>query len=45
VNSIQALDFPAVMGLTVLVSMAYVLVDLAVDLAYMLLAPRIKEVG
>ena len=45
VNSIQSLDFPAVMGFTVVVSMAYVLVNLAVDLAYMLLDPRIKEVG
>jgi peptide/nickel transport system permease protein len=45
VNSIQALDFPAVMGFTVVVSMAYVLVNLAVDVAYMLLDPRIKEVG
>ncbi|MFC3060830.1 ABC transporter permease [Paenirhodobacter populi] len=45
VNSIQALDFPAVMGFTVIVSMAYVLVNLAVDLAYIALDPRIKEVG
>ena len=45
VKSIQSLDFPAVMGFTVVVSMAYVLVNLAVDLAYMLLDPRIKEVG
>lgn len=45
VNSIQALDFPAVMGFTVVVSMAYVLVNLTVDLAYMMLDPRIKEVG
>lgn len=45
VNSIQGLDFPAVMGFTVVVSMAYVLVNLAVDVAYILLDPRIKEVG
>jgi peptide/nickel transport system permease protein len=45
VNSIGSLDFPAVMGFTVVVSMAYVLVNLAVDLAYILLDPRIKEVG
>ena len=45
VNSIGALDFPAVMGFTVVVSMAYVLVNLAVDLAYIFLDPRIKEVG
>ncbi len=45
VNSIGSLDFPAVMGFTVVVSMAYVLVNLAVDLAYILLDPRIKKVG
>ena len=45
VNSIGSLDFPAVMGFTVVVSMAYVLVNLAVDLAYIFLDPRIKEVG
>jgi peptide/nickel transport system permease protein len=38
VNSIQALDFPAVMGFTVVVSMAYALVNLAVDVACMLVA-------
>lgn len=45
VQSIGALDFPAVMGFTVIVSMAYVFVNLAVDLTYILLDPRIKEVG
>ena len=35
----------AVVGFTVVVSMAYVLVNLTVDLAYMMLDPRIKEVG
>lgn len=45
VNSIGALDFPAVMGFTVVVSMAYVIVNLAVDLTYIFLDPRIKEVG
>lgn len=45
VNSIQALDFPAVMGFAVLVSFAYVLVNLAVDLVYMFIDPRIREIG
>lgn len=41
VNSIQSLDFPAVMGFTIVVSFAYVLVNLAVDLLYMFIEPRI----
>ncbi len=45
VASINALDFPAVMGFTIVVSFAYVLVNLAVDLAYLALDPRITEVG
>jgi peptide/nickel transport system permease protein len=45
VNSIQALDFPAVMGFAVLVSFAYVLVNLGVDLVYMFIDPRIREIG
>ncbi|NLY33965.1 MAG: ABC transporter permease [Alcaligenaceae bacterium] len=45
VNSIQALDFPAVMGFAVLVSFVYVLLNLLVDLLYLLIDPRIKEVG
>lgn len=43
VASIQALDFPAVMGFTLVVSIAYVVVNLAVDLIYMLVDPRIRE--
>jgi peptide/nickel transport system permease protein len=45
VNSIQALDFPAVMGFAVVVSFAYVLLNLVVDLLYMVIDPRIKEAG
>jgi peptide/nickel transport system permease protein len=45
VNSIQALDFPAVMGFAVLVSFAYVLVNLAIDLLYLVIDPRIREVS
>ena len=42
VNAIFALDFPVIMGFTVLVSTAYVVVNLLVDLLYMLLDPRIR---
>jgi peptide/nickel transport system permease protein len=45
VNSIQALDFPAVMGFAVVVSFAYVILNLIVDLLYMVIDPRIKEAG
>jgi len=45
VASIQALDFPAVMGFAVVVSLAYVLVNLMVDLIYLWLDPRIARGG
>jgi len=45
VNSIQALDFPAVMGFAVVVSFAYVILNLVVDLLYLVIDPRIKEAG
>lgn len=45
VDSIQALDFPAVMGFAVVVSFAYVLVNLLVDLVYRWLDPRITGVS
>ncbi len=45
VDSIQALDFPAVMGFAVLVSFVYVLLNLCIDLLYLIIDPRIKEVG
>jgi peptide/nickel transport system permease protein len=44
-SAIFALDFPVIMGFTVLVSVVYVITNLAVDLIYMLLDPRIREVG
>ncbi|MGK3125967.1 ABC transporter permease [Candidatus Pantoea formicae] len=40
VSSIQALDFPAVMGFAIVVSFAYVLVNLFVDLLYLWIDPR-----
>jgi peptide/nickel transport system permease protein len=45
VQSINALDFPAIMGFTVVASTAYVLLNLLVDLTYMLLDPQIRGVG
>jgi peptide/nickel transport system permease protein len=45
VNSIQALDFPAVMGFAVVVSFAYVILNLVVDLLYLVIDPRITEAG
>lgn len=45
VQSISALDFPAIMGFTVVASTAYVLLNLVVDLTYMFLDPQIRGVG
>ena len=45
VSSIQTLDFPAIMGFTIVASIGYVLINLAVDLTYMILDPQIREVG
>ncbi len=45
IESIQALDFPAVMGFAVLVSFVYVLLNMLVDLLYSVLDPRIKDAG
>lgn len=42
VLSITSVDFPAVMGVTVVASFAFVLVNLAVDLAYRFTDPRIR---
>lgn len=44
-TSIQALDFPAVMGFAVVVSFAYVLVNPVVDLLYLWVDPRIGRGG
>lgn len=45
VDSIQALDFPAVMGFAVVVSFAYVMVNLIVDLLYLWIDPRMGGEG
>lgn len=43
VDSIAYLDFPAIMGFTIVISVGYVVINLLVDLAYMLLNPQIRE--
>ncbi len=43
VNAISNLDFAAIMGVTLLISFTYVIVNLAVDIAYLLLDPRIAD--
>lgn len=45
VDSIQALDFPAVMGFAVVVSFVYVILNLIVDLVYRWIDPRITGVN
>jgi peptide/nickel transport system permease protein len=42
VSAIQNLDYAAIMGVTLLISVAYVLVNLAVDILYVFLDPRIS---
>lgn len=44
VDSVAFLDFPAIMGFTLLVALGYVLVNLTVDLLYRVLDPQIREV-
>jgi ABC-type dipeptide/oligopeptide/nickel transport system permease component len=45
VDSIFNLDFPVVMAFALMASVAYVFVNLAVDLTYLALDPQIREVG
>ena len=42
-RSAAALDFPAIMGITLVVSLSYLLVNLLVDLSYALLDPRVRR--
>ena len=44
VDSAAFLDFPAIMGFTLVVAMGYVAINMAVDLLYQTLDPRIREV-
>lgn len=41
-QSVERMDFPAIMGVTLGVSVVYVVVNLAVDLVYMLVDPRVR---
>jgi len=43
INAIAGRDYPAVMGFIVIVSSVFILVNLAVDIAYALLDPRIRH--
>ena len=43
VDSIAYLDFPAIMGFTLIISVGYVFINLIVDLAYYLLNPQMRE--
>lgn len=43
VDSIAYLDFPAIMGFTLIISIGYVLINLLVDLIYYILDPQIKQ--
>ena len=42
-RSAAALDFPAIMGITLVVSVSYLLVNLLVDLSYAVLDPRVRR--
>lgn len=44
-GAIFALDFPVIMGFTVIASLVYVLINTGVDLLYRVLNPQIGEVG
>lgn len=43
VDSIGNLDFPAIMGFTIFIAAAYVIINLIVDLLYLVLDPQIRE--
>lgn len=45
VNAIKNLDYPAIMGVTLIVSVIYVFINLLVDIAYVILDPRISLSG
>ncbi len=44
VDSVGFLDFPAIMGFTMLVSFGYVIINLLIDLLYRVIDPQIREV-
>ena len=42
VGSMSSLDFPAVMGVTMVIAFIYILVNLLVDISYAFVDPRIR---
>ena len=42
VSSMKTLDYPAVMGVTLIITLAYVVANLLVDLSYGLIDPRVR---
>ncbi|MFN8473018.1 MAG: ABC transporter permease [Anaerolineae bacterium] len=42
VSSITSVDFPAIMGVTVVMAIIFMLVNLAVDIAYLFIDPRVQ---
>lgn len=44
-DSISFLDFPAIMGFTLVISFGYVLINTVVDIVYGILNPQIREEG
>ena len=42
-QSAATLDFPAIMGITLIVAIVYLLVNLFIDLSYALLDPRVRQ--
>lgn len=42
-RSAATLDFPAIMGITLIVALVYLLVNLIIDISYALLDPRVKR--
>jgi peptide/nickel transport system permease protein len=45
IQSISFLDFPSIMGFALVASVAYVALNLMVDLCYLQLDPQIREIG
>ncbi|CEJ14962.1 putative D,D-dipeptide transport system permease protein DdpB [bacterium YEK0313] len=42
-RSAATLDFPAIMGITLIVALVYLLINLAIDISYALLDPRVNR--
>lgn len=42
-NSAAALDFPAIMGITLVVAMVYLVLNLLIDVSYAMLDPRVRR--